>query len=70
MNYKKFVEASAALFRSSRKLGIPVFALIILIAPVQAQNDLTSIHQVVVIFQENRTPDNLFHDPKADCRKG
>jgi phospholipase C len=63
MNYKNLLK-SAAVFTSSRKLVILLLALILLIAPVHAQNGITRIRHVVVIFQENRTPDNLFHDPK------
>jgi phospholipase C len=31
--------------------------------PMEVSSILSTIQHVVVIFQENRTPDNLFHDP-------
>jgi phospholipase C len=37
--------------------------LSLLVVPLQARDHLRAIRHVVVIFQENRTPDNLFQDP-------
>jgi hypothetical protein len=48
----------------------PAAAIVILLvalgttaALAQAPGDHHGVQNVVVIFQENRTPDNLFHDP-------
>jgi phospholipase C len=44
------------------KLVISLLSVLVMVAPLQAR-DHVPIRHVVIIFQENRTPDNLFHDP-------
>ena len=46
------------------KFAVSVLVLLVLAASMQARDHHSPIRHVVVIFQENRTPDNLFQDSK------
>ena len=48
-----------------------VVAMILLVVVIPAQAKVLKVQHVVIVFQENRTPDNLFHGlkkvlPEAD----
>ena len=45
------------------KIAVSVLLLLVLVTSMQARDHHGRIGHVIVIFQENRTPDNLFQDP-------